>query len=316
MIDGDWPGKAQDPPFFDRLLALQDKLNVPIFLAVERTIDGTSGGPLGLTRWDGMAVATQGEDSGPEGHTLAAPFWYVPHDYPKPLPNLSVAVAQAYLGKGHVKQPPFFLRPLVEAIDISRPTDVATLQKGSWYGRAFLNYSKLRQLARECLRVDAEHVFVPNESVQDKMVIVGFANRKHTTDTFHAPWSPDEAGVMFHAVAAYTLAVEPVYELRPNVRVALDIVFSFAAFLTLTWTLRSKSDAPDDAPVQRDQRIILIAVVAVLLFGLSLTKWASILWLDFFVVALSLVVHPFIAGIAERWHARRSHPSVPRKDPS
>lgn len=304
MKDGDFR-LPNDPMFFDNVLGISKKHDVPIFLAIDKTIDGTSGGPLGLVRWDAMAVGAYGKDA--KGFTVAVPFWYVPAEYEKPLPNLPVAVALAYLKGPEIKRPPFGIGALVEAIDIAPPVDTSGVSRRSWIGQSVVNYSKMAQLFNERIRIDHPFNYIPRDSVEGKIVIIGNANPKHTVDQFRWPMQDDvAAGVMFQGAASYTLAVEPVYELKAGVRVTLDFLFSFAGFLFLTRKVgktRVQNELNDVIPV--DQKVAIATALVVLLIGIALVVYSHVIWLDFVVVATSLALHPFFANIFERWQRRR-----------
>jgi CHASE2 domain-containing sensor protein len=301
MKDGDFR-RPSDPTFFDNVLSIGKKQKVPIFLAVDKTLDGTSAGPLGLARWDVMAIGAHSKDA--NGHPLAIPFWYIPAGYSKPLPNLAVAVALAYLNGREVKAPPLGVQSLVNSIDIAQPADTSKLAKGSWAGYSTVNYSKSAQLFNERIRVNRPFDYIPQDRVRDKIIIIGFANPKQTMDRFHTtPLEDERAGVIFQGAAAYTLAVEPVYEFRPEIRVALDFLFSFAGFLFFSHKIKNKKPVTD-AIIPFDQKIAFAAAFIVFFLGVVLVIYSRVLWLDFMVVVASLLLHPWLANILEKWRNR------------
>lgn len=311
----------EDPEFFDECLRISKRYNVPIFLGVGRSSEGTPSGFLGRPEYEHMAVRASGTLRGEERKMAGVPLWFSTKTSDHLLPNLPVALALAYLEGATRPRPRWNLGGFVEAISLDPPApprdSKQRTEKGGWMGEAPVNYSKLDQISQQKLYVAKRDFNLPKDRVGGKIVILGAADERRTPDVFLPPGHPITAGVLFHAVAAYTLAIDPVYELKPGVRLLLDAGISGSTIIFLAWLRRRTLRRAQSASLLGHQGqatklfwleriVILVFVGSILLAGVWLVRYANVLWLDFLLVAFCVALHRPVAAWLEHVQLRQA----------
>jgi hypothetical protein len=138
------------------------------------------------------------------------------------------------------------------------------------------------------------------------MIILGDATR--FTDPFIVPGRERPiGGVYLEASAAYTLAIEPLYEFKHSVRLALDLVISVAIILGVAWMrYRHLKEGEKFHWHKWQSRFVYGTVAVVLVAGVLLVRGFGIMWLDFFLVVFALLLHPSVEGWVDRfWKGRK-----------
>ena len=158
-----------------------------------------------------------------------------------------------------------------------------------------VDYSQLQPLIASSKEVYDSDAGVPiNVNVGGKIVLLG--RTKNTSDMFTVPGSPEHAyaGVFLHACAAYTLLEKyPLYSLTKPGRLILDLLFSLAIFGPLLWErLRRHKQGKEVVIGPRVPGFLSCSMAVILTFlAIGLVRWTHLMWDDFILVAVALVVH-------------------------
>lgn len=285
-----------DPKFFDFCLQLQRSKGVPIFLGVFGGSTEPSDRWLGVSEYKDLAAALLVI----KGDPMRIPRWVHVNDSPDKLPTLAAALANSY--EPNQPQPPKWLRWAIEKDDQGDHGAQREVQNNLHSSDILINYSKLEQLQHETIStISAKSVSEAGYYFTDKMIILGDAH--DYCDPF-VVIGRDEAvpGVFVEAAAAYTLAVDPLYELTAVSRLILDV--TIAAFIILgLWLMRRIYVNKRPGPVfeRKATVFIVLTMVAVFAFGLILVRVLSVIWLDFVFVGLALLLHPALERKLSRW---------------
>jgi CHASE2 domain-containing sensor protein len=294
---------ASDPAFLDFCEALP----VPIILGVDRARDDGPDAWLNSSRYSNMAAATRiwQDENSPTKVTTHTYANYFPPEGARssvPLVTMSYALAKAFVEgsptKGvpaqHWPNPSPWVAWLTEPI----PPDEDALSKD---GSMLINYSKLRQLHHE--RLLTKSAISANEfaaDFQNKMVILG--DVRMGEDAFLPPEGGVTRGVFGHAIGAYTMAKDPVFELRPAARILFDLLAALPLFFLILKTAKAEK-AEQGKEQLHHVRAAWLSALGVMVGGVLLVILLRIMWIDFFLTALALVVHPVI----HRWIERPLH---------
>jgi len=290
--DGKWVTE-DDQAFFDACLQLTQQ-GTPIFLGVVRRMAGEPSDWLGAWKYKAMASALviRADD------TTRLPLWVKMKDVPEPLPSLSLALARA-----HKKTtPPTWLVWALETNTERHPSEEFSMAD------ALVNYSKLEALQQQALfTVDATAVKAFGVRFRNRMVILGDGTVGCALDSFIVQGRKlPIPGLYLHACAAYTFAREPLYELKPHVRLALDFLLPLLVIMVIALKRHSHRDNTKTFYWERFQRFAYIYVAAgTIVLGIVLVKYAAVLWLDLLLVALFLMAHPNAARGVEWVQGRR-----------
>ena len=282
--DGQWR-TPEDEGFLEECLKISHEKDVPIFVGVDKEMPlGNPAGWLGSEKFRPMAatIAVYREDA------KRIPLWVKEKSRSEALPSLSFSLSQSVLKHGEKKPPPpFWLRWAIETID-DLPGRIEESDEIE-HAEALVNYSKLGAIQQtDLLTMSETSVREFGPKFNERVVILG--NGRVALDKFGIPGHLPTSGVYVHASAAYTLIKEPIYELRWTVRVILDALFS--AFILLTVARRRWKT---DFDWHRYQRRLTWGVgFVILLLAFFLARIASVLWLDFVVIMLALLLHPWL----------------------
>lgn len=289
-----------DPLFFEYCLKLKREKGVPIFLGIYRTRGESSDVWLGLPKYKELAVA----GVAPEKDVSRMPRWIQAKGVAERLPTLSAALAGAY--QESLPGPPKWLAWAIELTDDHRHGLERQVGKELRIAETLVNYSKLEQLQHEKLdTITPDSVKEAGERFRGRMVILGDA--QHFIDSFVVPGRDRPVGgVYLEASAAYTLAIEPLYEFKHSVRLVLDLVVSMVIILGVAGIRYRHLKEGEKFPWHKWQsRFIYGTVAVVILAGILLVRWWGIMWLDFFLVVFALLLHPSVEGWVDRFRQGR-----------
>jgi CHASE2 domain-containing sensor protein len=279
-----------DPRLFDHFLSLEASKNIPIRVGVNSSL------ALGPQKWLGdpkyNELASCVVVPKPEKGQSA---WYMPESlvvrYKAPsfggidehCPSMGVALANAV-----VKPVPPGIGWFAETF---RQIDTDDQLLKSEFLVDYSPLERMRDAAKEVYDPSAD---VPmNVNVGGEIVLLG--RTRNTTDMFTVPGRPEQpyAGVFLHACAAYSLLKSPLYRLREPGRIAFDILFSLAIFGPLLWwRLRLNKQGKEVVLGHRIPGLVSLLLALALVAGaILLVRVTHLMWDDFLLVALVLVVH-------------------------
>jgi CHASE2 domain-containing sensor protein len=272
-----------DPAFFDFCLNLKKETRIPVFLGVYRTRMASPDTWLGSGKYEGLAADM----------TLPAEVFKIrlKSRGSDQLPTLSAALAYAYTKPGGLPEPPKWLMFILE-----KPRE-----------KTLVNYSKLDQLKHETLPLTQPTCVAELGSrfFNNKMVIIGDATL--ATDHRYVPGRFETVpGVYVHACAAYTLAIEPLYELTFLSKIFADLAVAMLVILGVAYARfrHIETEGPfswHDVEFKWINRIIF----SVSIVGILLVRWAGIMWLDFLLVIYALRLHPSVEQWLKDWWNKR-----------
>jgi CHASE2 domain-containing sensor protein len=271
----------EDPAFFDFCLALSGQRRIPIYLGVFRTRAEKPNTWLGLPQYQDLAAAGLANGS----DTRRLPRWVRSTDSAHPLPALGEAIASAYRANA---PPP---NKWIAWALVPREVSQASGNRSTGTIDVLVNYSKLQQLKSEHLVISRpETVKDEGEELRGRLLLLGDVSTP--MDTFNVPGQAlPVPGVYLMASEAYTIAFEPLFEFTRTTRICLDITISLIIILGAQWlSVRSHRGY-----------FIFVSISLVLIVGFSLVRFASIMWLDFFLVLLAILLHPRV----EDWLSSR-----------
>jgi class 3 adenylate cyclase len=273
---------------------------VPVFLAVQRGLADDPEMWLGNAKYIHQAVHAQRPKDALNGQMFMLGPLTVNGNT---IPSMATALAAAYLSKhGQKRLPGWLATPYAATLrTASEDAGGGEVISGSEY---YLNPATYPILKSSTLIVP--QVIDPNRtfSFAGKIVVIG--SSAVAGDVWHLPTSDANiAGVYYHAVAAYTLAFAPAYQFSWWMRGVLNILS--AAFVLVVALLVRRRYITEYAEVNADRvtvLLILLSVVLALSVGVVLVRVLSVLWTDFFLVSLLVVLHPRIEHFLERtWHS-------------
>jgi tetratricopeptide (TPR) repeat protein len=286
-----------DEDFFDFCLGIRNQKQVPVFLAVAETKTAPPEAWLGSEAYKDLAVAAPGD----ENDTSRIPLLVKSPDSPEPLKTLNYALALVYR---KTLAPP---HPWIGwAVDTNLELAAENFQHEAsteenakiQYEERLVNFSKIQQMKVAAhADLDAESIKRAAANYSNKLVILGDLR----TDKVWVPGYGIYPGSLALASATYTLIKEPLFEFKGWVRLLLDFVIAACVIVAIA-IIRRKS--PDGSLKQ--SLLIWAAVFLVVLAGWGLVHWAGVLWLDFLLVALALLLHPRTEHLIDRGIAKLS----------
>ena len=276
-----------DPQFLQRCLELSE--TTPIVLGVFRTLREPRTAWLGLPEYASLA----GNMWLPISELERTPVWTQAPGVQDRLPSFGAALAKAESARS--------TRLTTQEIDggwrqrfrerVTRRIDGLTVEE------VLTDHSASRQVAREAIRITSvDQLQRYRGSIEGRVVILGVVDK--ATDRFPVPGQQREIpGVVVHAAVVNTLVNEPIWELSGGARLALDILLSLAllvASLVLVRRSRARLHAGHVAIEASEKRVLRWLVLVTFVGGVAAVVLLRVLWLDFFLVALTLVLHPMI----------------------
>lgn len=311
---------AADPRFFHECRELRGDHGraVPVFLGVRRAQSLPREQWLGSPEWAGLAAhvvapredhrklaawlqskgearicglsarlagvrgAPSTEECGPEKRDGAS------HSAPG-------AAAEHSEGAGHGRWPHWFAELLVER----------QVGEGLEAGEYLVDYSPLDQLLEERIQVTPSGKLPADldpARLRGKLVLVGYATPDRTTDMTHLPGRRDEVpGIIAHACGAYTLLAQPLYELHHFVRLGLDVLLA-AVMIAIVFGVRlhlERIGAEHSIAHRVELFTILALMIGVWIGGSELPGHLGLIWTDYVLVVLALLLHPYAGALTE-----------------
>jgi CHASE2 domain-containing sensor protein len=296
-----------DPQFFDFCLSLKQDKQVPVFLAIHSSREQPASGWLGLPKYKELAAAGVVDAL----DTRRLPRWIQARDVPDRLATMGAALATAY--RPMLPNPYEWLRRTVEQTTEGTPGIERIGEDQMRFGLALVNYNKLNQIRNETLStISATSIAETRDRFTGKMVLLGDAT--HFEDSFNIPGHQETVpGVDLIACAAYTLAVEPLFEFNTTTRLALDFFFAILLILSVevVWYL-SVRQRPGARFYRRKNVVVLTGSLLVFFLGLFTVAWLHIMWFDFPMVILASLIHPtlehWLSGLWKKLRFRRYEP--------
>jgi CHASE2 domain-containing sensor protein len=295
-LDGSWmvsAGKYNDPWFLNRCLDIT-RGGVPVYLGVYRWEYSRPDDRLGRLEYAPMAVS-MGLD---QASVIRIPRAIAEPDYGAPISTLSGALASAYDAAmpGVAPAAPWWRSPLIEHEDVSHGS-------GGYPPADLVNYSKVEALQRETLlTISPESASEFAARFKDRLVIIGRAASDETTDLWQIPGRDSSVpGAYLHAAAVDTFVCEPQYELKPLVRMVIDVLLSLCALLAVAYVRRLHSKDKHFLDAENlPGRYLRRAAIAVVVIGFVLVRAVSVMWLDFILVAFALLLHRTTEEVVDR----------------
>jgi hypothetical protein len=158
-----------------------------------------------------------------------------------------------------------------------------------------VDYSSLQALIASTKEVyDPDAGVAINVGVGGKIVLLG--RTKDTGDMFTVPGSPERSypGVYLHACAAQTLLENyPLYELTWPGRILLDLSISLAIFGSLLASRLRRNRKGREVTLGHRVPGYLSCFMAlvVTICAVGLVRWTHLMWDDFILVVVALLVH-------------------------
>jgi CHASE2 domain-containing sensor protein len=277
--EGGWRS-PRDPAFFEFCLALRREEGIPVFLAVYRKKDSIPAAWLGSSEYQTLAAAgvVKGDD------TTRLFRWVRTNEEHRQLPTLGEALATTYRGR---PAPPEWIAWALEGVEKESKGD-GKIDSNS--PLPLVNYSKLEQLKSQTLAL-TEPAPVKNGGGNFKGRMVMLGDVAFASDKFNVPGqSRPVPGVYLMALAAYTLAVEPLYEFTYPLRLGIDVAISMGIVLGAYRISRRKGSLAAQRKLRG--RFVLLAVLAAIIAGILLIRFAHIMWFDFIIAPFAIMIHP------------------------
>ncbi len=184
-----------------------------------------------------------------------------------------------------------------------------------------VDYSPAEQLMAERLLVDGAGRLpraIPAERIWDKLVLVGNGTPDRSTDMTRLPGHPDEVpGVYAHACAVHTLVERPLYALSEGFRLLLDPALGLV-LIAVVFGARALLERQGHAPASSHRLellTILILVTVTWMVGANAPIWFGLVWTDYVLVFLALLLHPYAGTVWEGICERFSRPRPPASSP-
>ena len=268
-----------DPDFFGRWLALSRKTKVPIFLGVFRTFNQPNKW-LGDDAYRHLAAAIAIRNIIDHDQM---PHWIWVEGGDR-LGSMSAALAGVEVNAPDIEESRWGWA--------RKSTSIIRLASGIASKETTIDYSPLPWLEAEVLPVlKADAYAKMKDKIQDRMIILG--DRKPAESDMFDTSAGRIPGVYVHACAANTIATEPLYRLTLWGRLALDLLLAVAVFLFVRIALLVRSlfkRSPAHAENSLNVIFTFLVIIFVLLASVVFVNRTRLLWTDFVLVCLVLVV--------------------------
>ncbi|HWB59018.1 MAG TPA: CHASE2 domain-containing protein, partial [Chthoniobacteraceae bacterium] len=285
-IDGHFVTPA-DPDFFQHCLDLEKSSGVPIFLGVFRTHYGAPKDWLGDEKF-GPLAATLGM---PKGDVTHARAWLEQTGAPGVyLPSLSAALA----GFSPNAMRGSWLSWAVESAREHKVND-----KKNIAGENLIDYGKATALQEDAIKTAKPEVIdaLPDKfRFTKKVVIIGDVEKPSGGDAFVIPGRNENnepaPGVVVHACAVESLLAPPLVELTTAGHVLLDVLLSLAVLGCITGACLYAVHARHEVNLNLLYALLNgTAIVVIFIFGMEVVKSTRVVWDDFLLVIIALLLH-------------------------
>jgi CHASE2 domain-containing sensor protein len=284
--EGGWQNN-DDWEFLEFCLGLREK-DVLVFAGVERGAESLPDEWLGDWRYKPLAAGMRFQS--PNAHRVF--LWVKPAESPEALPSISLALAESY--RESLPKPPALLSPLLEKIEDYKHETERRDGNEFTYTKAFVNYSILETIEAASLAASSGVTIEDNKwRFRDKLVIVGLIRGSEVKIPVPGRGTA-VPGVLLQASATYTLAKSPLFEFTRGSRILLNLLPQLACVAVLGFLrYRNRGNAAYD---WHKQEWLAAVVTACLVFagGIILVRYLGVLWFDFLLVVIALLLHPLI----------------------
>jgi CHASE2 domain len=278
-----WIEKS-DPGFFEYCLELNKR--IPVRLGIFRSMREPKDAWLGVPRYAALAGALW--LPGNESRRLPISFQADPGS--PPVPSMGAALAQAVAkDKDLLAHPLSFLLEKVTTREVATELHAPPLL----LREVMVNYALLHQTEDRALReASPADIAKYANRIRNRVVIIGDLSAGSRTDIFPVPGiERDQRGALLHAALAHTLLDDPIAEFKHSVRLVLDVLLALAVVLFVNFTKQQTG---------REGWVIAGTVAVVLTLGFAFVVWFRVMWLDFLLVVVFLLLHP----AAHRWFTK------------
>lgn len=287
-VDGGWHNN-DDWEFLDFCLGLREK-GVRVFAGVERRTESLPEDWLGDEHYKSLAAGMRFQ--APNAHRVI--LWVKPDDSPEALPSISLALAESY--RASLPEPPALLAPMLEKIEGYEHETERQNRSDFTYMKALVNYSILEAIEAASLAATSAATIEDNKwRFRDKLVIVGFIRGSEEKITVPVRGTATAVpGVLLQASATYTLARSPLFEFTRGARILLGLLPQLACVAVVGFLrYRKRGDARYD---WRKKEWLAAVVTAGLVFvgGIMLVSYLGVMWFDFLIVVIALLLQPLI----------------------
>lgn len=161
-----------------------------------------------------------------------------------------------------------------------------------------VDYSRLHSLMSSDYTVSMSRALdgsMPGNLFRDRIVLLGDANPEKSADKFIVPGEGEPVpGIYIHASAIYTLAQAPLYEPSPWGRFLIDLALAALVILPIWWIRRHYAGRADlrVAEHRLEGLLIFVVIALAIILGAAFVHLHRILWTDFVLAVLALLVHP------------------------
>jgi CHASE2 domain-containing sensor protein len=275
----------RDPEFFQYCL---DR-GLPIFLGIRRTQLLPPAAWLNSEQYAGLAASI----TIPRQDTKKMPRSIQSGPQFPSGKTMSAALAGAF-GESHC-----MMGSLLERMGLAEQVSTKEIGKGGSVGEFLVDYSPLEKLTENRTVATSADAIRARRIFRNKIIIIGDATPGTSPDAFVVDGRTEPVpGVYVHACAAYTLAVAPLYELKWQGRVAIDVLLALSILLMITGVRLWFTAEPAKVATRRLEGLLtLLIVLAAVLFGVLFVRWTCIMWSDFILALGAIALHPSIA----RW---------------
>lgn len=288
-----------DQDFFQKCLELETRSKVPIFLGVFRTHYSGPKEWLGAEQYSPLA-ATLGI---PKGDVTRNRAWLEQTGAPGVyLPSLSAALAG--FNPSTVKG-----SWLSWAVESTRQHQINANQNIA--GEELVDYGKAGALEQDALktwRPDVIDALPDKLRLSNKVVIIGDVDKPSGGDAFVIPGAKGHSepapGVVVHACAVESLLTPPLCELTGVGHILLDVLLSVAVLGGITGACLYAIHVKHEVNLNLLYALLNgLAIVLVFIFGVVVVKTTRVIWDDFLLVIVALLLH----RPSERWAHAAGH---------
>jgi|SRR5215213_1710576 len=300
--NGGWQDR-NDPEFFDYCLSLREDTGTPIFLGVGRSIKDPPDAWLGVKNYKSLAVGLDFQHP----NTNKVFLWTRPANTPEHLPSLSLALAKTY--RESLPAPPALFAPMLAKIEDYDPKTEKLNEGKQVYAKALVNYSMLGVIETQSVATrSAGSIEEFKERFRNKLVLIGRITEARDRIRVVGR-NPDVPGVLLHASAVYTLVESPLFELTHGARILIDLLLPLSILIFIA-AIRYRNRGNADYDWHRKEwRAFIITIALVFVSGIMLVRWLGIIWFDFLIVIIALLLHPLlekaVGSRIDRWLKRR-----------
>jgi CHASE2 domain-containing sensor protein len=283
---------------------IHEEQGIPVVLGIRRTETSAPDYRLGFPRYSKLAASMTIPRS-EQGEVLRLmEREIVPKQNGNADPSLKIPSISAALVPPQQGAKTGGLARVLEALAMVRKAETKDLT----YFRAdefLVDFSPIKSLYQNrIVAQDQADVVRQQHRFTGSLVLLGDGNREgaEPEDLFVIPGDPLRdliPGVYVHACAAYTLWRAPLFEFSPFGRFCSDILIFFLAFGPLLfWRWRR---SPDEERVRLGELLLAsVSLVLITIFAHTLVRSTRILWTDFAVGMVAVIVHLAAGTLSSR----------------